>query len=64
MDDAPVDFDDYNVPTTVVHFKMGGRHAIFGFFRHLRKPIKQGKNKLGIFCSLCVQALEGTGYVQ
>jgi hypothetical protein len=31
MDGASMEFNAYNVATTVGHFKMGGRHAVFEF---------------------------------
>jgi hypothetical protein len=61
--DGLVEYDDLNIHSTVEHFRMGGRHAVFGFYRQLVKPLKQGRKKLGIVC-VCVKALEGTNYDQ
>jgi hypothetical protein len=57
---GPVEYDDFNIPDTVEHFRMGGRHAVFGFYCQLVKPLKQGRKKLGIFCVICAKAVDGT----
>jgi hypothetical protein len=62
MDDGPVKYDNFNIPNTVEHFRMGGRHAVFGLYHQLVKPLKQGRKKLGIICVLCVKALGGTNF--
>jgi hypothetical protein len=31
MDDGVVEYDDFNITNTVEHFRMDGRHAVFGF---------------------------------
>jgi hypothetical protein len=62
--DGRVEYDDFNIPNTVEHFRMGGRHAVFGFYCQLVKPLKQGRKKLGIVCVICVNELEGTDYDQ
>jgi hypothetical protein len=61
---VPVEYDDFNIPTTVEHFRIGGRHAVFRFYSQLVKPLKQGRNKLGILCVLCFKALDGTNFDQ
>jgi hypothetical protein len=62
--DGPVVFDEFNIPNTVEHFRMGGRHQVFGFYRQLVKPFKAGRKNLGIICVLCVKALDGTDFDQ
>jgi hypothetical protein len=62
--DGPVEYNDFNIPNTVEHFRMGGRHAVFGFYLQLVKPLKQSRKKLGIVGILCVKALERTSYDQ
>ena len=29
MNDGPIEYDEFNIHITVVHFSMGGRHAVF-----------------------------------
>ena len=64
MNDGPIAYDEFNIPITVGHFWMGGRHAVFGFYRQLARPFKQVRKKLVIICVLCSKALDGTNYDQ
>ena len=43
---------------------MGGRNAVFDFYRQLSSPFKQGRKKLGIICVLCAKELDDTNYDQ
>jgi hypothetical protein len=62
--DGPVEYDDFNILNTLECFRMGGRHAVLGFYHQLVKPLKQGNKKLGIVCVLCANLLEVTYYDQ
>jgi hypothetical protein len=64
VSDGPVEYNDFNIPNTVEHFRIGGRPAVLGFYHQLVKPSKQGWKKLGIVYVLCVNSLEGTDYDQ
>ena len=64
MNDGPIEYDSFNIPITVVHFRMGGRHAVFVLYRQLARTFKQVNKKLGIICVLCTKALDGTNYYQ
>ena len=64
MNDGPIAYDEFNIPITVGNFWMGGRHAVFGFYRQLARPFKQVREKLGIIYILCDKALDGTNYYQ
>ena len=59
-----IEYDELNIPITVGNLRMGGRHVVFGFYRQLARPFKQGSKKLGIICVLCDKALDGTDYDQ
>ena len=43
---------------------MGGRHALFGFYRQFARPFKQHRKRLGVICVLCDNALYGTNFDQ
>ena len=64
MNDVTIEYDCFNIPITVVHFRMAERHAVLGFYRQISRPFKQVKKKLVIICVLCVKALDGTNYDQ
>ena len=64
MNDGPIEYDEFNTPITVGHFRMGRRHAAFGFYRHISRPFKQGRKKSGIIFVLCANILDGTNYDQ
>ena len=32
INDGPIEYDEFNIPFTVGHFRIGGRHAVFGFY--------------------------------
>ena len=44
------------------YFRLDGSNEVFGFYRQLSRPIKQGRKKLGIVCVLYAKALDGTNY--
>ena len=60
MNDGTIEYDEFNIPIIVVHLRIGGRYAVFGFYRQLVRPFKQGRKKLGIICVICDKALDGT----
>ena len=62
MNDIPIGYDKSNIPITVGNFRIGGRNAVFGFYRQLDWPFKQGKKNLGIMCVLSAKALDYTNY--
>ena len=64
LNDGPIEYDEFNTPITVGNFRMGRRHAAFGFYRHTYRPFKQGRNKLGVIYVLCSKALYGNYYDQ
>ena len=35
MNDVNIEYDEFNIPITVVHLIMGGKHAAFGFINSL-----------------------------
>ena len=35
MNNGPIEYDEFNIPITVVHLIMGGKHAAFGFINSL-----------------------------
>ena len=45
---GPNEYDEFNIPITVGHFRMDGRHAVFGFYMHITRQLKQVRKKLGI----------------
>ena len=59
-----IEYDELNIPITVGNLRMGGRHVVFGFYRQLARPSKQGSKKLEIICVLCDKALDGKHYDQ
>ena len=64
INDRPIEYDEFNTPITVGNFSMVGRYAVFGFYRQLVRPFKQGNKKLVIICFLCAKALDCTNYGQ
>ena len=64
MNDGPIECYEFSIPITVGHFRMDGRHGVFGFYIHIARPFKQVSNKLGIIFFLCAKALDGTNYYQ
>ena len=59
-----IEYDEFNIPITVVHFSMVESHAVFGFFRQLSRSFKKCRDKLGIMCVLFSKSLYGTNYHQ
>jgi hypothetical protein len=53
VDDGTVEYGDFDIHNTVTHFRMGGRHAVLGFYCQMLKTLKQGRNKLGTVYVLC-----------
>ena len=39
MNDGSIEYDELNIPITVGNFRMGGRHAVFGFYRYIYRPL-------------------------
>ena len=64
IDDASIEYDDLNIPITVGHLRMGGRHTVFDFYTQLVRTFNKCRKKLGIICVLCAMALDGTNYYQ
>ena len=64
MNDFPIEYDEFNITITMVHFRMCVRHTVFGFYRHLARPFKHDSKKLGIICVICEKALDDTNYGQ
>ena len=64
MNDVPIEYDEFNISIILRHFRMCGRHAVFGFYRQISRPFKQHMKKLGIICVLCYKALDSTNYDQ
>ena len=62
--DVPIQYDSFIISITVGYFIVSGRHAVFGFYRNIARPFKQGRNKLGNIFVLFAKVLDGTKYDQ
>ena len=62
MNDGPIKYDEFNIPITMRHLSMGGRYAVFGFYRQLTRPFKKYREKLRIIYVLCSKSLYSTNY--
>ena len=64
MNDFPIEYDEFNITITMVHFRMCVRHTVFGFYRQISRPFKKHRKKLVIIYVLCYKALDSTNYYQ